>query len=1248
MNRAVQVVAAAYVLGLSVTGPMPVAIADDGSSTESTQAGSVRGGSGRVGNRAPDASAVRAARAGGAGVRTRAGAGAEAPAATAGEPAAVGVAVDQLVRAAAASEAKSKAPTRALPQTGPAAPTLSEAPVPGAVAGQRTAMTDTAGATRSDAMPDVVDTYVISSARSELAEAVPAANGGSVAKAIATTPILSAAPAAAAPDRVTTLKVQVARVLDRAGDWLSGLPADPANQFLSGALLLARRTLLPDVPRIPAVAVGNTLVVEGEPGSTAEAVFTVTLDRAYDTDVTVGYATTTPQPSLKERLTAALTEQPPTDTPATAGADYTAVSGVLTFAPGQTSQQVRVTVLGDALTEDSETFRLTVYAALPAGGIPRGAAAAVTAGGTAPTTAVTDVALTSGVATIYDSGQWVELVGNGFNSPVRAMASYKDGFVVGLGSGAVQQWTGSAWQELHDTGWKTSVNTIVPYGDGFVVGLESGAVERWTGTSWTEMHDTGWRSDVKTMITYGDGFVVGLGNGAVQQWTGSAWRELQNSGWNSPVTTTIPYREGFVVGLGSGAVEQWTGTSWTEMHDTGWRSDVKTMTAYGDGFVVGLKSGSVQQWTGSAWRELQNSGWNSPVTTTIPYGEGFVVGLGSGAVQQWTGSAWRELQGTGWAHAVTKMLPFGEGFVVALENGSIQQWTGQTWRELQDAGWNSGANQIMSYRTGFVLGLQSGAVQYCTGPARVACGTSPVDTNTNYACGDALLASEFANLAYEHRKDAEFAKEVQATGWEGIRVADTDLGANGYSPAAGGYGVRDGLSVQSYAFAGKRTAADGTEQFVVAFEGTNAPGEEPPADWTCNLGEYGWSRYYASLQPLMAEVVRQVIQAQQDEKKTQLIITGHSLGGAAALMALADLMAPQGDLWPNTRQSLASGQRVLDKVGGWSSDTKAALLAATSVYTFGAPSILIDPTKPSKRWVVGSAIVGAVAPMFAELAHLARLLAAVQVDDKQLPDLSGFSAMSYAGRAFQFEHANTSWLPPYPGDIIAQIGSRDPGTVLKINLDNDVHTTYAGGRAWALVPGTVHPIAGYEESVIRLLTDRTVLKRPNMLAKNSPQLPLTGAGQGSDIRNDYFVNLSDDGKDGNDLFVFTRPGSYSANGGLGSDTYTVGNYGVAVVIDGSQQAGRDTLLFDLDGTPTVTYSNTGSGPRADTAVFSLTAADGRSANVTVNHWDQWQVSDVLQVIKPADGRWSFTTWTDTEHGTMVQVNAANEIPLSVL
>ena len=984
-------------------------------------------------------------------------------------------------------------------------------------------------------------------------------------------PALFAAPASAAPDAVTTLKVRIAQVLDRAGDWLTGLPANSVNQFLSGALLLVRRNLLADVPTIPAVTVGDTWVLEGKPGSTTEAVFTVTVDRAYDTAVTVGYAITTAQPSLKDILTATvgglLTEQSPADTAAIAGADYSAVGGVLTFAPGQTSQQVRVAVLGDAITEGAETFGLTLYAALPARVIPRGAAAAVTAGDAAPATVVTDVALTSGIATIHDPGQWVELIGNGWNSPVRAVLPYKDGLVVGLGNGAVQQWTGTSWTELHNTGWNASVNTLIPYQDGFVAGLESGAVQRWTGTAWTEMHDSGWRSDVKTMTAYGEGFVVGLGNG------------------------------------------------------------------------------SVQQWTGSAWRELQNSGWNSPVTTTIRYGDGFVVGLGSGAVQQWTGSAWRELKDTGWAHAVTTMLPFGEGLVLGLDTGSVQQWTGETWRELQDAGWNSAANQILPYRAGFVLGLRSGALHYCTGPAGTGCGTSPVDTNTNYVCGDALLASEFSNLAYDHRNDAEFGQKVQASGWDGIRVTDADLGANGYSPAAGGYGVRDGLSMQSFAFAGKRTAADGTEQFVVAFEGTNAPGEEPPADWTCNLGQYGWSRYYASLEPLMVEVVRQVIQAQQDQKKTQLIITGHSLGGAAALMAFADLLAPQGDLWPDTRQSLASGQRILDKVGGWSAETRTALLAATSVYTFGAPSILIDPTKPTAQWAAGSTLLGALAPPTAALAQLARLLIAVQVDDKQLPDLSGFAGVSYGSRVFQFEHANTTWWPlPYPGDIIAQIGSRDPGTVLKINLDNDVHSTYAGGKALALIPGTVHPMPGYEESVIRLLTDRTVLKNPNMLAKNSPQLPLTGAGQGSDIRNDYFVNLSDDGKNGNDLFVFTRDGSYTANGGADSDTYTVGGYGVSLVIDGSRQSGCDTVLFDLDGTASARYT----GPRNDTAVFSLTAADGRSSSVTVTHWDQWQVTDVLQVIKPSTGRWSFKEWTDIERGTVAAASPANEIPLSVL
>ena len=112
-------------------------------------------------------------------------------------------------------------------------------------------------------------------------------------------------------------------------------------------------------------------------------------------------------------------------------------------------------------------------------------------------------------------------------------------------------------------------------------------------------------------------------------------------------------------------------------------------------------------------------------------------------------------------------------------------------------------------------------------------------SNPNFAYGDALLVSIFSDLAYNHRDDADFSSRVEATGWEGIGIAETNLGANGFSPAAGGYGVRDSLAAQSYAFAGKRTAADGTEQFVVAFEGSNVPPDEwIPSDWVLNAGRY--------------------------------------------------------------------------------------------------------------------------------------------------------------------------------------------------------------------------------------------------------------------------------------------------------------------------------------------------------------------------------------------------------------------------
>ena len=237
---------------------------------------------------------------------------------------------------------------------------------------------------------------------------------------------------------VATTTVRIAQTFDRIGDRLTRLPANPITDFLSGALLLVRRTLLPDVPTIPALTVSNVSVLEGDTGTT-EAVFTVTLDKAYDTPVTVAYAATggsspyaaidANDPStwgvrplaIRDFLRAQLDRHDlideiivspgrfSIDSPqrwvvahflegmatvedvdqrrgsATAGVDYTPVSGLLTFDPGQTSQQVSVTVLGDTTDEPTETFDLNVYATL----LSRSA-----------TSAVTGVVLGQGIGTI--------------------------------------------------------------------------------------------------------------------------------------------------------------------------------------------------------------------------------------------------------------------------------------------------------------------------------------------------------------------------------------------------------------------------------------------------------------------------------------------------------------------------------------------------------------------------------------------------------------------------------------------------------------------------------------------------------------------------------------------------------------------------------------------------------------------------------------------------------------------------------
>jgi hypothetical protein len=95
----------------------------------------------------------------------------------------------------------------------------------------------------------------------------------------------------------------------------------------------------------PALSVNDVTVTEGDTG-TVSAVFTVSLSGLSAQTVTVQYTTA--------------------DGTATAGSDYVATSGTLTFTPGQTTQPVSVSVIGDLVQEPNETFFLNLSSSVNA------------------------------------------------------------------------------------------------------------------------------------------------------------------------------------------------------------------------------------------------------------------------------------------------------------------------------------------------------------------------------------------------------------------------------------------------------------------------------------------------------------------------------------------------------------------------------------------------------------------------------------------------------------------------------------------------------------------------------------------------------------------------------------------------------------------------------------------------------------------------------------------------------------------
>jgi len=139
-------------------------------------------------------------------------------------------------------------------------------------------------------------------------------------------------------------------------DWLPIGMTDPVGAVVGDGFARFGIGLIVDDDPAPTVSIGSVVVAEGDTG-TVELVLPMSLSQASESTVTVDWATGS-------------------GADPTAGVDYEAASGTVTFLPGETDKSVAVTVYGDTVDEpgqlwDAEwmTVRLTsaTNASLPVG-----------------------------------------------------------------------------------------------------------------------------------------------------------------------------------------------------------------------------------------------------------------------------------------------------------------------------------------------------------------------------------------------------------------------------------------------------------------------------------------------------------------------------------------------------------------------------------------------------------------------------------------------------------------------------------------------------------------------------------------------------------------------------------------------------------------------------------------------------------------------------------------------------------------
>ena len=270
--------------------------------------------------------------------------------------------------------------------------------------------------------------------------------------------------------------------------------------------------MIADFTTAPTLSINSISQNEGNTGSTP-LVFTVTLSTATTLPVTVNWATAN-------------------DT-ATAGSDYTAASGSLTFAPGVLTQPVTVQITGDTLAEPNETFFVNLSTPVNA-----------------------TIAQAQGTGTISNDDGAARLTGIAW--------SISRFVTVGTGGAALSSADGTAWT-TQNVGASEDLNSVAWSGSRLVaVGGAGTVLASPDGTTWNRISPPPTPQDFYGIVWSGSQFVaVGSGGTILTSATGTTWNP-QSSGTTQPLYGIAWSGSQFLtVGSGGVAFSSPDGIAWT-------------------------------------------------------------------------------------------------------------------------------------------------------------------------------------------------------------------------------------------------------------------------------------------------------------------------------------------------------------------------------------------------------------------------------------------------------------------------------------------------------------------------------------------------------------------------------------------------------------------------------------------------------------------------------------------------------------